>query len=483
MSEQTLHDFVLNLLNDATARSAFAEDPAQALAGAGLSDITAQDVQEVVPLVMEYADGSQLPDAGSLESALGELPAGAEGLEGAIQQLQSVAGAAGEGRSDADTGSFGFASHGSADGFGGTGSYTSDLFSAAGSLSGTTESVSGAATATSDAGEFSAAGTGGADGVNVANHSESELTGVFSSEGGASLESTGGAAGWDNALSNGSGSLDVSPEGGVGRLGFASDHGEGTAFGAASTEGVAGGAAAGAEGLAFEGSAAGSAETFAAGGSTETPFGTYGVEMSGDPTTPSMPEFDTTGDLAEALDSDALNRGSESAAGTIASFVSDSAPLGVPAMPSLPTPDAGSLPVDVPADVPADLPADVPAGLPNVGDVADARSLPTEAPADLPANVPADLPADVPGDLPVDLPTELPTDIPGGLSDLPVANPLPAPQDLPGAEQVTEGLQSNPVTDAVGSSPLGGLSAQGLGQPSAEGEASQESSGSFDLGM
>jgi hypothetical protein len=78
-AEQTLHDFVLDLLSNDTARSAFGADPTAALAGAGLHDVTPQDVQEVVPLVMDYAPSglSGLPVAGSADSV--------------IQQLQAVA--------------------------------------------------------------------------------------------------------------------------------------------------------------------------------------------------------------------------------------------------------------------------------------------------------------------------------------------------------------------------------------------------------
>ncbi|PWU56369.1 hypothetical protein DLJ47_06365, partial [Micromonospora sp. S4605] len=51
----SLQDFVLNLLADAGARSAFDLDPEGALRAAGLNDITAADVQDVVPLVVDYA--------------------------------------------------------------------------------------------------------------------------------------------------------------------------------------------------------------------------------------------------------------------------------------------------------------------------------------------------------------------------------------------------------------------------------------------
>jgi hypothetical protein len=78
-AEQTLHDFVLDLLSNDTARSAFGADPSAALADAGLHDVTPQDVQEVIPLVMDYAPAGLggLPLAGSADSV--------------IQQLQAVA--------------------------------------------------------------------------------------------------------------------------------------------------------------------------------------------------------------------------------------------------------------------------------------------------------------------------------------------------------------------------------------------------------
>jgi hypothetical protein len=49
----TLHSFTLNLLTDPQAMSAFQHDPMAALAQAGLADLTPQDVQEVIPLVMD----------------------------------------------------------------------------------------------------------------------------------------------------------------------------------------------------------------------------------------------------------------------------------------------------------------------------------------------------------------------------------------------------------------------------------------------
>jgi hypothetical protein len=87
-SPLTLHDFVLNLLSDSAARSAFEIDPEGALHDAGLNDITAADVQEVIPLVVDYAP---IGDLAGLED-LGDLtPAGLDtDPAAAIHQLQAV---------------------------------------------------------------------------------------------------------------------------------------------------------------------------------------------------------------------------------------------------------------------------------------------------------------------------------------------------------------------------------------------------------
>ncbi|PXY31290.1 IniB N-terminal domain-containing protein [Prauserella muralis] len=469
--EQTLHDFVLNLLNDTAARSAFAQDPTHALECAGLGDITAQDVQEVVPLVMDFG---QLPSADSLGGGLGDLPAGAEGIEGAIAQLRSVADAAGEQRSDSglgDLGGFDLDAEGSGDGLTGTAEVFSEQFEGVGGIGASQDGGAAATALTSEAGELAGAGSAGlegvtgslawageasgageltgeatADGVHLGSSSDS-AAGHFAAVGGGGLEgSSGGGASYEGALGSGSGTLDAGMEGATGELGFDSEQGSLAGFGAASTDGATGGVALGSDELSLEGSAAGKADALAAGGSVNSPFGAYGVEMSGAPETPAAPELCTTGDLAGALDSEALGRGSESAASTLATYMTSNgaalgglAPVDVPAAPQLP--DTGSLPVDVPAKLPTEqLPADLPTELPD-----PARSLPAETgelPVDVPTDVPANLPAD---DLPADLPAELP--------ELPVANPLPAPQDV--RSEVEQGVQDNPVTDAVGSSPLG----------------------------
>lgn len=77
-SFQTLQDFVLNLLNDETARSAYAADPVGALSDAGLGDLTPQDVEEVIPLVTDALPTGALPtDALPTDALTGALPLGA----------------------------------------------------------------------------------------------------------------------------------------------------------------------------------------------------------------------------------------------------------------------------------------------------------------------------------------------------------------------------------------------------------------------
>lgn len=87
-ADQTLHDFVLNLLSDSQALASFEQDPAAVLDHAGLSDISAADVQEVIPLVIDYVPAH----AEMLDSVLGQLPLDSvdTGQLGAIQQLQFV---------------------------------------------------------------------------------------------------------------------------------------------------------------------------------------------------------------------------------------------------------------------------------------------------------------------------------------------------------------------------------------------------------
>ncbi|HWE92233.1 MAG TPA: IniB N-terminal domain-containing protein [Pseudonocardiaceae bacterium] len=83
--EQSLHHFVFQLVSDPDQLAAFQSDPAGALSAAGLSDINADDVRDVLPLVAD-----NLPATSGLESLLSELPSSGEATSG-IEQLQAVA--------------------------------------------------------------------------------------------------------------------------------------------------------------------------------------------------------------------------------------------------------------------------------------------------------------------------------------------------------------------------------------------------------
>ena len=89
-STQNLHDFVLRLLTDIDARSAFELDPEATLADAGLGDLTPADVQDVIPFVVDTVPLQGItalaPVGGDL--GLGGLDAGALGVVG---QLHAVA--------------------------------------------------------------------------------------------------------------------------------------------------------------------------------------------------------------------------------------------------------------------------------------------------------------------------------------------------------------------------------------------------------
>ncbi|WP_158842566.1 IniB N-terminal domain-containing protein [Saccharothrix deserti] len=89
-SPNTLHDFVLDLLSDPTALADFQADAEGTLAAAGLSDITALDVQEVIPLVLDMVPTGSLPALDGLP--LEDLPLDLSGLgqAGAIFQLKAV---------------------------------------------------------------------------------------------------------------------------------------------------------------------------------------------------------------------------------------------------------------------------------------------------------------------------------------------------------------------------------------------------------
>jgi hypothetical protein len=104
-ADQTLHDFVLNLLSDTQAAAAFEQDPAAVLDHAGLSDISAADVQEVIPLVIDMVP----THADALDTMFSQLPIDSidTGQLGAIQQLQFVTQALGGMPSFDQSGSYG----------------------------------------------------------------------------------------------------------------------------------------------------------------------------------------------------------------------------------------------------------------------------------------------------------------------------------------------------------------------------------------
>ncbi len=90
MSSNTLHEFVLGLLSDPTALADFQNDAEGALGAAGLGDISAVDVQEVLPLVLDYVPAGSLPALDG--SVLVDLPldVDVDGPAAAISQLHAV---------------------------------------------------------------------------------------------------------------------------------------------------------------------------------------------------------------------------------------------------------------------------------------------------------------------------------------------------------------------------------------------------------
>ncbi|MGA5302560.1 IniB N-terminal domain-containing protein [Nucisporomicrobium flavum] len=90
-SSPTLQDFVLNLIYDPVARSAFEHDPEGVLQDAGLEDVTAADVQEVIPLVVDFAP---LADVAAVTAPLGvsEVTSGVADVDvtGAVTHLQLI---------------------------------------------------------------------------------------------------------------------------------------------------------------------------------------------------------------------------------------------------------------------------------------------------------------------------------------------------------------------------------------------------------
>ncbi|PFG47005.1 hypothetical protein ATK36_2015 [Amycolatopsis sulphurea] len=87
---QTLHDFTLTLLRDPAALAAFGQDPQSALAAAGLGDISAADVREVLSLVLDYVPAGSPAALGQVPAAGDLTGAAVDGPQGAIDQLHAL---------------------------------------------------------------------------------------------------------------------------------------------------------------------------------------------------------------------------------------------------------------------------------------------------------------------------------------------------------------------------------------------------------
>ncbi|MPY98505.1 MAG: hypothetical protein GEU97_11005 [Actinophytocola sp.] len=432
--QETLYDFVTNLLSDSAARAGFADDPTGTLSSAGLQDVTPQDVQEVVPLVLAYAPGDGLA---SLEAQLSELPSDPEA---AVQHLQVVAQSAAAGTVPApgslsmnaegsgDPFSTALTGNGDLDGFTGAMTSESELGSMTGDAWGSTESLGATGTLGNDFGSGAAGARGDLNGMETAMVSDSPL-GSFM---GTSQLSADGAAGEFEAAGA--------------EMGFASEgH-----FGASSAA-VHGGGSADSE--------LGSMHMHGIGGSDGF-------------------EFESGGDPSLSLDGDTLARGGEVAAGTVAGYVSSGGDAfasqisdGGEALGSYLTGAAETASEHIRSG--SDYMAghvsggshqlagqiqQAPSQMPspdefNASDLQDARAdLPTGAGMPSAGGLPAgDLPnPGVPSELP-NLPVENP--LPGDVqSQLPDSSMPAAPQpELPAAPQPS----ANTVQDGVSDSPLG----------------------------
>jgi len=103
-SAQTLHAFVLDLLNNPTALTSFATDPQGALSAAGLGDINAADVHQAIPLVLDYAPAHAVSALEAAQSTLSLDGLADSGPAGAIQQLTALTDSLGTSGLHIDTG-------------------------------------------------------------------------------------------------------------------------------------------------------------------------------------------------------------------------------------------------------------------------------------------------------------------------------------------------------------------------------------------
>lgn len=93
---QSLLDWILNLLNDPEAQAAFKADPEGYLEECGFEDVTPQDVQDVLPLVLEsnsISDGGATVNFTGGDQAAATLPApqpGDSSVESVIRQIEHI---------------------------------------------------------------------------------------------------------------------------------------------------------------------------------------------------------------------------------------------------------------------------------------------------------------------------------------------------------------------------------------------------------
>jgi len=85
---QTLHEFALNLLSDPQALTAFNADPQGVLNAAGLGDVNAADVHEIIPLVMDTAPATVTEGLGSFAAA-GDTAGTLDTTVSAVQEAAS----------------------------------------------------------------------------------------------------------------------------------------------------------------------------------------------------------------------------------------------------------------------------------------------------------------------------------------------------------------------------------------------------------
>ncbi|MFD4639302.1 IniB N-terminal domain-containing protein [Lentzea sp. NPDC058436] len=95
-TQQTLHDFTLDLLGDLDARQAFQLDPEGTLEAAGLGDISPVDVHEILPLVLDSASVVKIDAVDQVLAGAGDLTAvdSLKLLTGSVDGVTGIAGIA-----------------------------------------------------------------------------------------------------------------------------------------------------------------------------------------------------------------------------------------------------------------------------------------------------------------------------------------------------------------------------------------------------